>query len=1627
MAKHAEKQMDPVKSGPLRYGFHQLAEAIKGIGQLIRHPKMLIPTLILAVLWPALAFLKGQFSDSIIFGAASFLTFAQGGLYGGFVGALGGILGKSFFAWFITMTLMPLLTGVKPVKVKRTSLKKSKAEPGFSLFILGWGAALIAYNFMSGDARLENSIVGITALLSCRRMLKRERGGMIDFVRAFTRGRWSQNPPRSLAKGMAFGFFIGVITSFIVQGFFCYMAGAILSLTGLVLLMLGRGRRDRARLAVAVLMASLFLPFLGMQNTALAADYQNPYEAYGIEQGEPLSNMNLVNAMQASPPASMQLTLVAAGDNDFSSSAALAGAQTVDAENGVSGVFSVSSPQLEEYLFNSSIQLHLEADGWYADASTSYEANNGFTEYKTVSGSEATDMKCYFIITEGAIDSYLYELYSNPGSAYISIPVPFAYSQMGLEDNSWSSGTQILARVDGVDREMSQTPGGQTANGAWQLIETKTYRLVLTDYGTGTMVTEPIESVAGVDDGQDLNLVEVDGYRIRYRSNFSGSIEYNAEFEAPPQQLGAESQLSVGITENNTVDGMSIGPVSGALWLAGERPQTFSSGENNSNELGVDLPYFYLERQGDVLTIMVPQGADGERATLEMVMGTTALGAVILANVYEWDSDLAAVPAVDQAVDEGSTEDGLQPYPPEDAQDWQDEYEEGWDDPFSEWIQGVNDGLDDWTPGIDGVWPAGIGTIWGEPADDMETVVINGVAVIGGIIGAGAAAAGLGGSLGAGQGTNGSGSPDGTGTRGDIPNSPDITYDPSDDTVVVKSPNGSRELYRRNPKTGQFEDSRGNQIDLGDVDRANRDLQRDLDASRRERERMEKGEDGDSQYWNKVNRLQHLKQRLEQEADGDSDTIENRMIRQIEKMQKAIDSGDGLDQAGYERIRNTYGKLKTGRIADERSLPGEYTDWQQVKDAIGMSGEELARGESGKAMAVRVLAGIVTAGKSEFGFEAAKSVYTVKDYVNAGGDSWREAVSIAATNTIIDEGIGRVVEGGIGLIGKAGSLAGDLAKKTNLGRRIVDGVGGIVDRTGQFLGTNVRDLLSKTLKQGAKEADQGAKAIKAGAGQLDDWAKSAAKKADDALEGSLGKAAKQADGPAIKTDTPTVKNGDTPDSSTVKSGTGSEPASTKPSDSRKPADAGGQKDAETNAKTNDADDTSQSAGKQSDAPAKENGSGPAEKKALTKESQEYKEASAKVDRMEADAREAAQKKIDEFKAANRQKTPRDEAFEMGQKEADKKLSDLKKSQEQLERNPNSAQAKDDYDEAVRNVQQDKFAVQKINDTPDEVGKDTIAGFNRRNQQYNKATLENTQARLAQERGLDPNQVKFVEATNSGAGMREADASRTARPVDVSGRTAPDTPGAKGPDDIDIPQVKDSSAPRDQDVTGRMYDEKTKQWIDLPEEDVARVYKEELYKIHHKGELPKIEVDGKQVVDEDAVKSFAEKMDHTVTDRTGKDAYGRGDKDLVNILNKDSAEIKKFDDITSVTGTMEYKTNEWFERAEAMERRAAQSGDLSPGNPMLQQAESMKMEGVRQLTKQFNNQVTNQVKAAAAAGQAVKVPERLFASIKVLDEVGKPGGLTVSQAEQILKDMGTSVDDVVKQSSSLMESIARFNK
>ncbi len=1404
--------------GPIGFTLSSFKAAISGIGTILKKPKILLTTLFISALQVALSYLKILMPSSFLVTIASFFTFAQGGMYAGLLGAVGGVMGKGIYAWF--MNTLFFSSSKSKNKNEQNEKTERKKKGKFALFLAGVGIALISYNFLTGNASIENSVIGITAIAACLRAIKRKNGYLIGLICSFTKGRMSRNIAANVIKGMVLGFLAGVISSLKFTGIVCYIAGAIIFILALILLA-GR-KRTVAAAAALILIISSGLP--AYSSLAPNSDgWMTPWEAYDIiyNEGSLDSYNELTQAMSASPPASMELTLIALGDNSYFYESDRIESQKVLAIDGNSKTFSVDSPESWYFKFTSSMNLILEDNGWYVDSITSYSINNSWTNLETEEGVYSDYQRLHF--------PNFSNLPKEPGEFYIIIPIEFQYG----DETKVYSLIELIARVDRVKREYSEEGNSQAYAGSWQLKETKSYFIESSRDSYRTAEKHEFKDEFSGSDPTYDTIATVSGNTINYKmiTDYPPAVKnvlsFTAEFSGLPEQMKAFETLRIkaegsGYYEdeiNNESETYDTVPISVGL-LPGLRPDKFTTAETDTDTVVYPLGIVgetWFENINGAFQAAAPQGQEeGELLTVELILGSNSaydatqsrhMGTPVIAYIYEWNMK-GAIPA--------GTED--------------EEDEDTGDD-------------DGWWSGPD------TDEEWSDHASEEETMVIGAVSAIAAVAGAGAAAAG---SLGIGPG-GGYGSYIKRNKDGDI---------------VVRDPvTGKESLYVGNKKTGLYtnpltgaeytEDELTSHV-ASRAENAGvlgQDYETAQDAIKQQRKDNQELSQAESEV-NLEKSMKKLQKDLETKgAIGDDYADELAKKLKILQSQKKIDGEFNKDD--LKKFQKTFNRWTRGEIAGSRGLPKAENDWDIYKQGLALSGEEIARGDSWKAIGLRVAVSLLTGGVStgtafvvEAGLELAQAGYTIKDYVDKGGDDWTEGAKLAITKTLVGEGIGRSIGLGLKGLGLAASKTGQALSKTKAGKYVVDGISDALEKGSRVLNANVGDV-PKVIKQISKEASESAAAAKKAASMAGKLKTSAANKAAQTADDAAKKAAQSTED-AVK-----------------KSAQSTEDAAKKA------------------------------------APPK-----------TVKDTDAYKQASQDIDDSLRKINENTAKKIEKYKNSvnkNPKLAARKAAYEEGGKIGLEKVEKLEQARKALAGKPDSPQLKKEFESAVKDVQINKHA-QKIMNEKKLTGNDTRQGFNDFKVKQDAIVSLNTSERLALELGLDPKNVSNVQATNS----MDTSGVKTIKGVAVKSdfKTAKTTAPRKFTEaDIDLNSLEKKGGEKisiDLDQTYRMEIELKDGTViakDIPAYKVKSIQNEEVYKVWNDGQLP-LNPDGS--VNHKAVEKFAEDMDYTVVDARSADAYGTLG-DLEQALKNDGT-IRQYNDPEVVSKTISYKSDEWIRRS-----------------------------------------------------------------------------------------------------------------
>lgn len=232
--------------------------------EVLKHPIMLLPTVILAVIWIGLGILQNKVERNLPLSIVNFLTFAQGGLYGGILGAIGGILGKIVVAAFVNIMIVPLFQKKNPFANFKQGFNdviqtvKFDSTEAFVALLKGFGAALLLYSIFNVTQSLENSLVGIVSAVALISAVARKRGFLwglvLSWMNTVSKGKVPTHQRlMQVLSGMTFGFALGVVLS-AAGSMWAGSLGIIALIVGWIV---GRGTKKEA--VATILLVGVFL------------------------------------------------------------------------------------------------------------------------------------------------------------------------------------------------------------------------------------------------------------------------------------------------------------------------------------------------------------------------------------------------------------------------------------------------------------------------------------------------------------------------------------------------------------------------------------------------------------------------------------------------------------------------------------------------------------------------------------------------------------------------------------------------------------------------------------------------------------------------------------------------------------------------------------------------------------------------------------------------------------------------------------------------------------------------------------------------------------------------------------------------------------------------------------------------------------------------------------------------------------------------------------------------------------------------------------------------------------------------------------------------------------------------
>lgn len=222
--------------GPLKYSIKSVFNIFKNLKGVINDKKKLMLVIGLSIIWTALIVLPYLGVTGAPIRYLSFLTFARGGMDQGISNIVGGTIGKTLYAYFITSLIMPVFSGKSPFKGIGGGIKTlfssyfNKDSKDLSPILLGIGVALILYNFFTGNGAMINSMAGVMGFVLTLRALSSKSGFLRGFITLIVNkhsvnNKMDNSYVNKVIAGLASGFALTIPLSTIGFRFTSYIVG----------------------------------------------------------------------------------------------------------------------------------------------------------------------------------------------------------------------------------------------------------------------------------------------------------------------------------------------------------------------------------------------------------------------------------------------------------------------------------------------------------------------------------------------------------------------------------------------------------------------------------------------------------------------------------------------------------------------------------------------------------------------------------------------------------------------------------------------------------------------------------------------------------------------------------------------------------------------------------------------------------------------------------------------------------------------------------------------------------------------------------------------------------------------------------------------------------------------------------------------------------------------------------------------------------------------------------------------------------------------------------------------------------------------------------------------------------
>ncbi len=261
-----------------------------GFKELLKHPVKLLPTIIIVVIWLLFSMLSAFNIGGPILRFLCGLTYSNGGMYGGFFGALGGIFGKAVFAAFINAVVFAIADKKKLFSADGLKgVLKLSAAGGLAAagpFVTAGGVGLLLYWFFNITSDVQNCIIGLVGAVTVVSAAGKQNGLLFNIgfgiLNKLSKGKApSKMSVSRVLTGFSMGFALGFALTFIRNSLVLVIIGAVLVVAGIVASIIG-GKGTKAAAAAMIIMFLLPSVAAVSGSDVLAADWYSAKQCPGL-------------------------------------------------------------------------------------------------------------------------------------------------------------------------------------------------------------------------------------------------------------------------------------------------------------------------------------------------------------------------------------------------------------------------------------------------------------------------------------------------------------------------------------------------------------------------------------------------------------------------------------------------------------------------------------------------------------------------------------------------------------------------------------------------------------------------------------------------------------------------------------------------------------------------------------------------------------------------------------------------------------------------------------------------------------------------------------------------------------------------------------------------------------------------------------------------------------------------------------------------------------------------------------------------------------------------------------------------------------------------------------------------